>query len=282
MTSTARLPRPFAVLAVGAGLGVASWLATPSAPAADPASGKVSRSAPTTAWKGKITSFQSWQAYNAGQGQCMPGSCDTYTLEVADGPAQLRLKTVTQDNMAGGIEVIAPDGSKQYFSGTDTVQATIRNPKDGKYTLNIVQNEATEANYDGSAEALYPSDPTPPSQPAPQGTPTGGSQQPPPAATPAPAQLKVTTRSASAKRASRKRRLALAVQSTAPVTRLSAVLAKGKRNLGRGALARLDGRGTVVLKLGRGFKKGTYTVRVQAVDAQGRTVSASGRLRVKR
>src|SRR5688572_22546343 len=81
---------PFRAL-IAAALAVSLVIFVPVALAADPSSGKVSRSAPKTAWKGQITGFAAWQTYNQGAGQCVSPSCETFTLEVADGGGDLNI-----------------------------------------------------------------------------------------------------------------------------------------------------------------------------------------------
>ena len=235
--------------------------------ATDPSSGKVSKASPKVAWTGAVTGFAAWQLYNQGQGMCADPSCDTFTLEVADGPANLALRVKSGDSNIF-LEVVKPDGSKELFGGTTMdVKATLKNAANGTYTLNIAQNEQTQGAHEGTAELLFPTAPAP----APAAAPA------PPVAAPAPAKLTVKGGRVSARRA---RKVVATVSTTAPVTGVKALLVRGRRTVATGTLARLEGSGRITLKVKGRLRPGTHVLKVSATDAAGRAVSASAKLRV--
>jgi hypothetical protein len=107
----------------------------------------------------------------------------------------------------------------------------------------------------------------------------------PPAAPPvatAPAQLgiKAPASGGSAAKASKRKRLAIKLTGTQPVTALKAELLKGNKVLGTGTLARLDGTGTVAIKVKRKLAKGSYGLRLTGTVADGRTAQAISKLKL--
>jgi hypothetical protein len=236
-------------------------LALPASPAlaAEPESGTVSRSQPKVTWTGAITSFQSWQLYNQGINECLPLSCDTFTLELADGPAPLRI-SVESDDSAIMVEVVQPNGESVVFSGETKAQGTLKDAANGSYTINVAQNEQTQAEHTGTAELLFP-------QPEPPAPPAAGA---PPAAAPAPTITIGRT----------VRRGRLTVGTSAPLTDVVVTLAKGRRVVARARVARLEGERAVRLR-GR-LKRGRYLARVTGRDAEGRTVMRTLKVKVAR
>ena len=118
----------------------------------------------------------------------------------------------------------------------------------------------------------------PPSTPAPPaggGGGPGGQQQP--------AELAVTVpgRAGPAKRANRRRMLALRVTSRGKVTGLEGTLSAGRRRVGRGRLAQVNGRGTLKLKLSRALKRGAYTLLLAGTNPDGRRATRTARLRIR-
>lgn len=156
----------------------AALLGAASAPAAEPESGTVSREAPKTSWTGAVTSFQSWQTYNAGQGRCLPLSCDSFELEVVDGGLPLRV-TVESGDSAIFVEVVPPSGDPQTFTGETKATGTIKNAPAGAYTINVAQNESTQATHKGAAELVLPP-PAPAVAPPAPAAPAPASQAPAP------------------------------------------------------------------------------------------------------
>jgi hypothetical protein len=112
----------------------------------------------------------------------------------------------------------------------------------------------------GACPAAAPAAP-----PATAGTPaTPG--QPSAQAQDAPLPVKVTTTKFKAKKV--KKGMSLKLTATEPVTQLAAQLKKGSKVLGKGALAKLDGKGTLKLKA-KGLKKGSYVLDLAGFDAKG-------------
>ena len=232
--------------------------------AAEPESGKVSKASPKVTWTGAVTSFQSWQLYNLDVRQCLPPSCDTFQLEVADGPATLNIRIASKDSPSY-VEVIGPDGSSRLFGSSETVKATIRNAASGNYTINVAQNEQVQATHEGTAELFFSGETVP--TPTPTPTPTPGA---------APTLAVKTTR------AKRGRSIRVRLQSSATLTNVKAVLLKGKRRLATGALARLEGAGTIRLRAKKKtLQKGRYTLRASGTDEQGRPVAGKGTLTLR-
>ena len=96
-----------------------------------------------------------------------------------------------------------------------------------------------------------------PCDPAPAAPVNPGAGDPQPATLP----VELLTTKAKAK-ATRKKRLALKLRSSEPVSDLSARVLKGRKTRGTGRLATLDGTAKLKLKLKRKLAKGTYTLEV--------------------
>ena len=236
-------------------------LATTPAVASEPGSGKVSRATPSVSWTGAVTSFQSWQLYSQGQGQCLAPSCDTFELEVADGPAPLKI-TVESGDSTMWVEVVKPDGSSELFDGATKAGGTIKNAANGTYTINVAQNEQTQATHKGTAELLFPKDAAP------------VAATPAPAAAPAPAATAPVTLALKAAKPKGKS-LRVTIKASAPVTRVAATLRRGKKTVGKGSLTRVDGTSVLKIKLRGKPKRGRYTLKVTAVDGAGKPVTKS-------
>lgn len=86
------------------------------------------------------------------------------------------------------------------------------------------------------------------------------------------------------KKASRRRRLALAVTATETVTRIRATLFAGSRvkgkAIGKGSLARVARKGKLTLKLSRPLKRGKYTLFLSGTNADGRAASRTTTIQV--
>lgn len=240
--------------------------ATPAV-AADPESGKVSKATPVATWNGAVTAFASWQLYNQGQNECLPPSCDTFTLEVADGPAPLKLTVESADSNLF-VEVVKPDGSSEVFGGaTQKATTTLKNAANGTYTINVAQNEQTQGAHKGTAELVFPK-PAAPAAPAPVVTPAT------PAAPAAP--VKLSLKAARPKG----RSLPVTIKASAPVSRVAATLLRGRKTVARGSLARVDGSAVLRLKLEGKLKRGRHTLRVTALDGSGRRVAKTLRVKI--
>jgi hypothetical protein len=249
-------------------------LAATPAVAADPENGKVSRATPKASWTGKITSFQSFTTYNAGQGRCVSPSCDTFTLEVADGPAPLKL-TVESGDSAVIFEVVKPDGEKEQFGDATAmkVTGTIKNAANGTYTINVAQNEQTEATHKGTAELVFPAKPSTP----PPAT------IPPPATTPTPAEQPASTAPPTISLGARKLKkkvLPISISSSAPVSEVAATLKRGGKTVAKGSLERVESNGLIKLKFKSKPRRGRYTLKVTGLDDQGRSVTKSLRVKI--
>ena len=251
-------------------LAVLTLLAVCAMPAvaAEPESGKVSRATPKVTWEGAITSFQSWQTYNQGQGQCLKPSCDTFTLEVADGPAPLKI-TVESGDSTMFVEVVKPDGEKELYSGETKATGTIKNAANGTYTINVAQNEQTTAVHKGTAELIFPS-PAAPAAP----TPPPASPTPPAPSDAPPATLSVKAGKLKGKS------LPVAIKASAPVSNVSAKLLRGRKVVGKGSLSVVKGSAVLKLKLKAKPRRGRYTLKVTARDEQGRPVSKTGTVKI--
>jgi hypothetical protein len=121
----------------------------------------------------------------------------------------------------------------------------------------------------------------------PCGAGAGTTAPPPPApapAAPAPSQqsagpLPVKLLSTSAK--AKNRVLAVKLRSSEPLTAIGARLSRGSKVFGTGKLARLNGAGTLKVKVPKSLKKGAYALDVAGTDGQGRRRIASFKLKVR-
>jgi len=98
-----------------------------------------------------------------------------------------------------------------------------------------------------------------------------------------PAALRLTVRRASARTVSRRHALTVGVATTAPLTKVTALLLdrRGKK-VATGALARLSGKGTLKLRVRRTLRKGAYTLRVTGRDGSGTVVAKLARVTLAR
>ena len=275
-------------------LGALLALTTAIATAATPSSGKVSKDAPSVEWTGTLA--QSAASFNAinnnNSAPCAPPSCDTFALEVADGPANLELtinlgRTGSDGTDAdAGFRITDPAGNVTFVSGPSNPErafkTVIKNAKSGAYTLDIVDSfVGAPGDYKAKATLLIPGAsavaPPPTNQPA-------QPQQPGPAqpGSPGPT-LTAKAGKASARKLAKARKLAVKLTTTAPLTKLAAVMRKGKKAVGKGSLASLQSSGKITVKLPKKkLKPGSYKITVQGLDAQGRTVSAVASVKVAR
>lgn len=269
--------------------------------AATPSSGKVDKSNPSVTWEGTLAeSFSMYNIFNNNpNAPCIPVACDTFALEVADGPANLELvvnlgRTGSSGDASAGIRITRPDGSREFVGGPSGPEKgfkhVIKNAPNGKYVLDVVDTFAgTPGTYKARATLLIPgaattgdSGPaTTPSNPPPTGD--QGGQEPGPASPvePSPKLTIKAPKKASAKKLSRSRKLPVALETTGPLTKLTAVLRKGKANVAKGKLAKLDRRGKLTLKFAKKkLKKGSYKLTVQGLDSQNRTVTETATVKV--
>ena len=267
-------------LSVAAVVGAAAAVATPGR-ASEPSSGTLSASNPTVSWTGEAETAPFAQQMRDEQYRtCGPAICETFALTVEDG-GELTVQVKGEEHSVG-FQVIAPDGTKVFadnFDGdpTQPVTIVIQSARPGDYGIEIWQ-DATEADahqLSGSAQLAPP----PPAAASP--TPPASSPTPQPAAPPAPPQLRVRTARLRARQVAR-RRVGLRVSTSSPVTDVRAQILKGRRVVGRGALARLDGAGRIVVRTRKRVVPGRYVVGLSATAASGARVAVSRRLLVRR
>ena len=80
----------------------------------------------------------------------------------------------------------------------------------------------------------------------------------------------------------KKKKLALKIKSSGPVTGLTAKLVKGKKVVGTGKLAKLDGTAKLTVKLkSKKLKKGSYKLNVSSKDSSGRNAGATLPLKLR-
>ena len=265
-------------LAIAAGTAAAAGVAAPGL-ASEPSSGTVSASNPTVSWTGEAeTAPFAEQMRNEQYRVCGPAICETFALRVEDaGDLTVQVKG---EEHAVGFQVIAPDGTKVFadnFDGdpAEPVTIIIQGAKTGDYGIEIWQ-DATEADahqLSGSAQLAPPPAPaSPPPPPAPASSPPG-----PPAAP----RLAVRTATVRVRKLAR-RRLALRVSASSPVTKVKAQILKGRRVVGRGSLAHLDGGGRIVVRTSNRLRPGRYVAVLSAKAASGDRVAVSRRLVIRR
>ena len=273
---------------------LAAVLAASVAVAATPSSGTVSKDSPTVEWTGLLAeSFLAFNVIaNSPEAPCVPPGCDTFALQVADGGANLELAinldSTADDGSAAtaGMRIASPDGSSEFVSGpSDPDKAfkhTIKKAAAGAYTIDVVNTfVGAPGGYTGRATLLIPGAATTPTTPAPppsQGQNPAAQQQPAPLP-----KLTAKVGKASAKKLAKSRKLSVKLTTTAPLTKLAAVLRKGSKSAGKGKLAKLDSKGTLVVKLPKKkLKTGTYKLTVQGLDSQNRTVTATATVKVSK
>ena len=277
-------------------MGVVAALASTSiALAADPESGSIGKASPKVEWKGQV--INSGVTNNAwaqdASAPCEPPACDTFALKVTDpGDVTLRLSGFKENTAGGdpgcGIRVTLPDGSHQYTSGTcgpkTAMVVKMKNAKAGDYVVDVADSHVVGTPEDYVASAEMPAFLN-----------AGGSTQPAPAPAPAPAptqpasapQLTVSAPKASARKTAKSRKYTVtASTSGGALTQVQGRLLKGRKALGTGKLARLEGTAKLVLKLSKKtakkLRKGTYTVTVTGVDASNQRVTTTVKATLKK
>jgi hypothetical protein len=285
-TSTRRrgLAAATVVLALGATAAITN--------AATPSEGTVSNSSPTVEWTGTLA--EGAATYNAMNNNpdapCAPPSCDTFALTVADGgPLTLTCelgRTGSSGDADCGFRITDPSGATSFTGGTSgpgkPYTLKIKNAAKGDYTVDVTDSFiGSPGGYTAKATLGAASTPAP----APPTTPT-----PPPSTAPAPqpqpgTTISIATRSASAKKLRKARKLGVSLRSSAPVHDVKVTLKRGSKTLASGKLARMASSGKVTLKLkGKAakLKPGSYRLIAAATDDQGRPTSAGRTLKVKK
>ena len=266
-------------------LTAAAVVAAVPAIAATPESGTISNASPRIDWEGEnvnggLTTLPAFSNGGTVAG-CNQPSCDTFALKVAD-PGDLTVTASSpNERVFVMVEIVKPDGSTVYSGGSETESSTtvkIKKAPAGDYEVRIANNAIEIEPY--VAFATLPAAPAPAPgpapQPQPQPQPQPGQGQPP--ASPS-ATVSVVTKKLSARKTRKKAKLA--ISSSGPVQNVVVTLRKGKKVLGTGKLAQLNGRANVGLKLKKKLKKGRYTVGIAAKD-NGRPIGASAPLTVKK
>jgi hypothetical protein len=267
-----------------AGLAAAAALtAAGFATASAPSSGKVSTAAPRVEWKGSSTGYLYYNyqrvARTGGQSpRCDAPACDEFTLDVADS-ADLTISATYETTVFLDFEIVMPDGSHLWVDGSDdknTTVAKIKKAKPGTYKIQVTTNgtAADDGAFTAFAQLAVPAAPA---SPAPAAPAVPAVPAPAPAA-PSSAQLTIRTRAGSA----RKRSLAVALATTAPLTDVQAFLRKGKKVVAKGRMASLAQSGKVTLKLPKKLKPGAYTLAVSAKTQAGGLAAASAPFKLKR
>ena len=278
MSMQRRRTFPLACALAAAAIGIAA-----PGRASEPSSGTVSASNPTVSWTGEAETAPFAQQMRDEQYRtCGPAICETFALKVEDG-GELTVQVKGEEH-AVGFQVIAPDGTKVFadnFDGDPSQPVTIliQGAKPGDYGIEIWQ-DATEADAHQLSGSAQLAPPPPPAAPAP--TPASS---PPPASPPAepPAAPRLSIRTARLRvRQTVRRRVALRVSSSSAVTEVRAQILKGRRVIGRAALARLDGAGRIVVRTRTRLRPGRYVIGLSAKAPSGERIAVSRRLVVRR
>ena len=224
--------------------------------------------------------FVSWNLYWTG-----PDDVNRFVRAVTDFSGVMSYEFGTVED--GGAVTVSRAGGIMpgaFFEGKDgIVQLDIPDNFDGKAgTVLTAPNTITYTGAPGAAAAPTPTRgpltqidtssgktytvgtcaaaPAPaPSEPAPTTPPPSG-------AAPADQALPVKVLT---KKARRGKRVTVKLSSSEPLTKLSAQLVKGKKVIGKGALAKLSGRGALKLKLKGRPKKGAYRLDLAGTDSSG-------------
>jgi hypothetical protein len=236
--------------------------------AADPPSGKVSKDAPTVTWTGELTVpyltyIQMFVANGEGTA-CDAPSCDRFTLDVTDGPADLTVKHSVTNPLDGGIKmmrIVKPDGSIVWATDDTADQPQtmkIKAAPNGQYFVDITNGSKTQASYEASATLAVaaPAAAAPPTPAAPGA----------PAAAATPLTLSAKAGAVSARKASKSRKVVVSV-TTNRAAAVKATLLKGKKAVGSGSLTRVEGTAKLTLKVKK-LKPGAHTLVLEATDGQ--------------
>lgn len=187
----------------------------------------------------------------------------------------------------GFISIVLPKDKVKVGDTMNTLHADTR-AGIGTSTTGGLVSQADDAagktvKLTNCAAAPAPATPGPGATPAP-GTPPapggsggsgGGSTGGNPASAPV-VQFSLVGKAGKAAKAAKKKKLALRIKSSGPVTRLTAKLIKGKKVVGSGKLAKLNGTAKLTIKLkSKRLKKGRYKLNVSGKDSSGRTAGAT-------
>lgn len=267
-------------IAAGAALAVAIPAA---AIAATPERGEVSSAKPKVKWAGEVTNsyFSRILVVQSDDDSvpCDGSACDEFTLGVKN-QADLQISADTPGGTGTGtdqvtLRIYKPDGSYTIFTGDSSSEqpfkVKITNAATGDYRIQYWNNYVGTSGYNGAAELLVP----------PVETPGPGTTPPPGQPTPTAFNVSVKTGKASAKKLNRSKKL-VATVTTSREASIVATLKAGKKAVGKGTLAKLNGTGKVTLKLSKKLKKGTYSLAVQATDANGTKAGKTIKVKVSK
>jgi hypothetical protein len=261
-----------------------------SAVAATPDKGTVGSSSPKVQWGGELTNpgvfYNAWAQDPSTE--CAAPACDTFTLTVAEAGHNVTLTENNDSTNAAdgsdpgcGMNIKFPDGTYQYTQAPcgakTTLTVKLKNAKPGDYVIRTTSSHVCCGTEGYTASAFIPDAAS--TAPAPAPAPVTPSS-------PAPAapQLTVKAPKASAKKLAKAHKYKISATSTGPLNAVSARLLKGKKAVATAKLARLNGTASLVLKLAKKakVKKGTYSVVVSGTDDQGRVVTTSVKVKVKK
>lgn len=261
-----------------------------SSQAASPESGTVSAAAPKVNWEGTVQSsgifYMAWD--EDPEIPCDPPACDPFMLKVDGAHSLLTVSLNVQNESAaggeggGGLRIKLPSGEYNWVKGTSgpktALRVKLKNPAPGDYEVTSVASYICCGPSDYLASAEVPG-----GAPAPAPAPATGA--PAPSASPEPApSITVKAGKLSAKKLKKAKKFTVALSSNGQVNKLKASFRKGKKAIGAGTLASLNGSGKLTIKIAKKaakkLKKGTYSFSVSGTDSQGRTVGTSLRLKV--
>ena len=256
--------------------------------AAEPTEGEVSSSKPKFEWTGSTTSsYPNYVAMNQDpEGTpCQTPTCDAFKLKVTGGGVDLTIRAhMEKDGSTGpantGLRITKPDGTKQWQTGpsgaTQELKVVLKKAPAGDYLVELTNNFVGSAqNYLASAELAVPA--AAPPAPAPASPTTTEPSSPPPAQS-AP-ETKLTVKPVKARAA---KKLKASLSTSAPLSNLTATLARGGKAQATGKLARLAGSGKIALKAKKRLKPGRYVLTVTGTDEQGRTVTGQAPVTIRR
>jgi len=263
-------------------------LSLSTAGASTPSSGKVSSSSPSVTWGGTLSSsgltYNAWDQDNTFS--CNPPACDSYALTVEGGGSDLLVKLNVQSTNAAdggdpGCKIRVTDASRKVTLKDGNcgikkaLELRVKAAPAGTYTIDVASSHVCCADEDYKASAELPAFVTSTE------TTTAPAVTPPPAAAPA-TKLTATVPTLSAKKVNKAHAFTATVKTTAPLTGVRGLLVDKKRQRGQGSLASLSGTAKLKVKVKGKLKPGTYQLSVGGKDAQGASVVASAKIRVKR
>lgn len=180
----------------------------------------------------------------------------------------------------GFLEIVVP-GAQAKSGQTISAPRAETFERVGNRLFDIDKTEGTGKAYTvGACESASAGpDPTVPAPPAPGDPVDPGVPSDPTAPGSQPAGTLQVSAPATAKL--KGRRLTLTLTSVGKVTNLRAALKKGSKTVGKGTLASIEGKRALKLTLGNKVKKGSYTLVLTGINADGGTATRKLSLRLK-